>query len=119
MKKALQILSVFVALAAFTSFASAKKGEQHEIFEEIMKKGFKSTEEKPALLKKVVDGTATAEEKTKLAQYIKKLVTLKPPEGDAASWKKKTQALVSAMEKNDLKALKNAANCKACHKVHK
>jgi len=119
MKKALQVLSVFVALATFTSFASPKKGEQHEIFEEIMKKGFKSTEEKPALLKKVVDGTATAEEKTKLAQYIKKLVTLKPPEGDAASWKKKTQALVSAMEKNDLKALKNAANCKACHKVHK
>ena len=119
MKKALQILSVFVALAAFTSFASAKKGEQHEIFEEIMKKGFKSTEEKPALLKKVVDGSATAEEKTKLAQYIKKLVTLKPPEGNADSWKKKTQALVSAMEKNDLKALKNAANCKACHKVHK
>jgi hypothetical protein len=119
MKKALQVLSVFVALAAFTSFASAKKGEQHEIFEEIMKKGFKSTEEKPALLKKVVDGSATAEEKTKLAQYIKKLVTLKPPEGNADSWKKKTQALVSAMEKNDLKALKNAANCKACHKVHK
>ena len=119
MKKALQVLSVFVALAAFTSFASAKKGEQHEIFEEIMKKGFKSTKEKPALLKKVVDGTATVEEKTKLAEYIKKLVTLKPPEGGADSWKKKTQALNSAMMKNDLKALKNAANCKACHKVHK
>ena len=119
MKKALQVLSVFVALAAFASFASAKKSEQHEIFEEIMKKGFKSTKEKPALLKKVVDGTATVEEKTKLAEYIKKLVTLKPPEGDADSWKKKTQALNAAMMKNDLKALKNAANCKACHKVHK
>ena len=119
MKKALQFLSIFAALAVFTSFATSKKGEQHEIFEEIMKKGFKSTEEKPALLKKVVDGTATAEEKKKLAEYIKKLATLKPPEGDADSWKKKTQALVSAMDKNDLKALKNAANCKACHKVHK
>ena len=119
MKKALQVLSVFVALAAFTSFASAKKGEQHEIFEEIMKKGFKSTKEKPALLKKVIDGSATAGEKAKLAEYVKKLVTLKPPEGDADSWKKKTQALNAAMMKNDLKALKTAANCKACHKVHK
>ena len=119
MKKALQVLSVFVALAAFASFASAKKSEQHEIFEEIMKKGFKSTKEKPALLKKVVDGTATVEEKTKLAEYIKKLVTLKPPEGDADSWKKKTQALNAAMMKNDLKALKVASDCKACHKVHK
>ena len=84
-----------------------------------MKKGFKSTEEKPALLKKVVDGKATKAEKAKLAEYLKKMVGLKPPEGNAASWKKKTQALVSAMEKNDLNALKNAANCKACHNVHK
>jgi len=119
MKKALQVLSIFAALAAFASFASAKKSDQHEIFEEIMKKGFKGTKEKPAPLKKVIDGTATAEEKTKLAEYVKKLVTLKPPEGDAASWKEKTQALNAAMVKNDLKALKAASNCKACHKVHK
>ena len=84
-----------------------------------MKKGFKSTDDKPALLKKVIDGTATDAEKAKLAEYLKKMVDLKPPEGDAASWKKKTQALNVAMEKNDLKALKTAANCKACHKVHK
>ena len=119
MKKVLKVLSIFTALAAFASFASAKKSEQHEIFEEIMKKGFKSTKEKPALLKKVIDGSATAGEKAKLAEYVKKLVTLKPPEGDADSWKEKTQALNAAMMKNDLKALKTAANCKACHKVHK
>ncbi len=115
MKQILRLLFLFATLAAFSSLSA----DQSKAFEEIMKKGFKSTDEKSALLKKVIDGTATAEEKTKLAQYIKKLVTLKPPEGDADSWKKKTQALVSAMEKNDLKALKNAANCKACHKVHK
>jgi hypothetical protein len=119
MKKTLQFLSAFATLFAFTFLASAKKSEQHEIFEGIMKKGFKSTKEKPALLKKVIDGSATAEEKTKLAEFIKKLATLKPPEGDADSWKEKTQALNGAMEKNDLKALKTAANCKACHKVHK
>jgi len=119
MKKALQVLSIFAALAAFTSFAQAKKSEQHEIFEEIMKKGFKGSKENPPLLKKVIGGSATAEEKAKLAAFIKKLATLKPPEGDAVSWKEKTQALVVAVEKNDLKALKAAANCKACHKVHK
>jgi hypothetical protein len=119
MKIALQFLSIFAALAVFTSFASAKKSEEHEIFEEIMKKGFKGSKEKPPLLKKVMGGSATEEEKEKLTEYIKKLATLKPPKGDAESWKEKTQALVLAAEKNDLKALKNTSNCKACHKVHK
>ena len=115
MKQILRLLSLFATLAAFSSLSA----DQSNAFEEIMKKGFKSTEEKPALLKKVVDGKATKAEKAKLAEYLKKMVDLKPPEGNAASWKKKTQALVSAMEKNDLNALKNAANCKACHNVHK
>ena len=118
MKKILQFLGILIALVAFASFASAKS-ENHEIFEEIMKKGFKGSKESPALLKKVIGGSATAEEKAKLTEYIKKLATLKPPEGDAASWKEKTHALITAMEKNDLKTLKSASNCKACHKVHK
>ena len=115
MKQIRRLLSLFATLAAFSSLSA----DQSNAFEEIMKKGFKSTEEKPALLKKVIDGTASEAEKAKLAEYLKKMVGLKPPEGNAASWKKKTQALVSAMEKNDLNVLKNAANCKACHKVHK
>lgn len=119
MKKALQVLSIFTALFAFTSFASAAKSDQHEIFEEIMKKGFKGTKENPPLLKKTLGGSATAEEKAKLGEYLKKLSTLKPPKGEADSWKKLNHAILTAWDKNDLKALKEATNCKACHKPHK
>ena len=48
-----------------------------------------------------------------------------PPKGDAESWKAKTAALKSAAEgvlkgeKGAEEALKKAANCAACHKVHK
>ena len=115
MKKAFQFLSLFAALAMFSPLSA----DQSKAFEEIMKKGFKGSKENPPLLKKVMGGSATKEEKAKLAEYLRKMETLKPPEGDAKSWKEKTQALVVAMEKNDLKALKVAANCKACHNVHK
>jgi hypothetical protein len=88
-------------------------------FEEIMKKGFKGSKTEPALLKKVLGGSATEAEKAKLKEYISKLASLKPEKGTAESWKRKTTALVKAMEKDDLKALKEATNCKACHKAHK
>ena len=113
MNKTLKFLGIAAALFSFTSFATA--GD----FSEIMKKGFKGTKENPALLKKVLGGSATADEKAKLAEYIKKMATLKPEKGDADSWKQKSEALVKAIEKDDLKALKQASNCKACHKVHK
>jgi hypothetical protein len=88
-------------------------------FEEIMKKGFKGSKTEPALLKKVLGGSATKAEKAKLKEYISKLASLKPEKGTTESWKGKTTALIKAMEKDDLKALKEATNCKACHKAHK
>ena len=80
----------------------------HEQIEEVMKKGFKAKLHEDLAANKAV-----------LAKYAAWLAAYKPPRGDAESWKEKTQALVVAVEKNDLKALKAAANCKACHKVHK
>ena len=114
MKTVLKTLGILAALFSFASIASA-----HGAFEEIMKKGFKGSKEQPPLLKKVLDGSATAEEKTKLGDYLKKLSTLKPEKGDAASWKEKNDAILAAWNKNDINALKEATNCKACHKVHK
>ena len=114
MKNALKTLGILAALISFTSIASADGP-----FEEIMKKGFKGSKSEPALLKKVIGGSASADEKAKLGEYFKKLSTLKPEKGDAASWKEKNDAILKAWDKNDLKALKSATNCKACHKIHK
>lgn len=115
MKSILKCLGVLATTLVLNATAEAAE----KPFKAIMQNGFKGSKTQPPLLKKVIGGSATAEEKAQLAAYIKKLPTLKPKKGDAASWMKKTTALVTAVEKDDLKALKEASNCKACHSVHK
>ena len=68
-------------------------------------------------------GKAEGEE---LLEMYKALAKNKPPQGDTASWKKKTAALIDGAQlyvdgkKDDAKTQLNAAkNCQACHQVHK
>jgi hypothetical protein len=90
-----------------------------------MKKAFKGTKSKPALIKKAQDGTASKEELASLLEYVKQMQKAKPPIGDAKDWDTRTAALVGAAEKvmaadkGGVEALKSAANCKECHKLHK
>ena len=80
---------------------------------------------KGGLHTKVIEGKATAAEKTKLLAYAKALPGLKPPKGSKESWKKLTTALLkattAAVEGKDggTAALGKAINCKACHTPHK
>lgn len=79
---------------------------------------------KKGLMKKVADGAANAEEKKKLLDMYQSLSQNKSPAGEADDWKKKTDALVklakAAHDGEDVGAkLSKAANCKACHDVHK
>jgi hypothetical protein len=80
---------------------------------------------KGGLHTKVIEGKATAAEKTKLLAYAKALPGLKPPKGSKESWKKLTSALLkattAAVEAKDggTVALGKAINCKACHTPHK
>ncbi|MCP3696099.1 MAG: hypothetical protein GY917_28125 [Planctomycetaceae bacterium] len=80
---------------------------------------------KGGLHTKVIEGKATAAEKTKLLAYAKALPGLKPPKGSNESWKKLTAALLkattAAVEGKDggTAALGKAINCKACHTPHK
>ncbi len=80
---------------------------------------------KGALLKTVASGKASDKQKEELLALFKDLAKAKPPKGDEASWKKKTDALVDGAQ-NEVNGkpgagvqLKTAANCKACHDVHK
>jgi cytochrome c len=73
----------------------------------------------PGLCKKVASGKADADEKKQLIQYFTALNKLTPPKGDLEDWKTKTQALIDAAKADDGKALAKAANCAACHSVHK
>jgi hypothetical protein len=80
---------------------------------------------KGGLCKKVASGSASDEDKAALVEMFVALAANKPPKGEAASWKAKTGALVKAAkaaaagDEGAGAALKKAANCGACHKVHK
>lgn len=74
---------------------------------------------------KVRDGKGTKDEVATLLRFYQFMAKQKPPQGDDASWKEKTAALVAAAEKlkkgdvDGVETYKKAVNCKACHDVHK
>ena len=78
-----------------------------------------------SMVAKISQGKGTEEEHKKLLENYEFLATQKPPQGDEASWKAKTSALIAAakdlVEKKPGAAekVKAASNCKACHSVHK
>lgn len=80
---------------------------------------------KAGLLKKVLDGKATQEEKMALLDHYVSLTESKPPQGSVEGWQQKTDAVVVAAAKvavgrdDGTELLKQATNCAACHKEHK
>ena len=96
--------------------ADEKKPAAGKSIKDVMKEAFKG-----GLLKKVIDGSATKEEKAKTLDLLVYLADSKAPKGDAAEWKKMTQAVfvssakVVAGRKTAVDSLKSAMNCKACH----
>jgi cytochrome c556 len=89
---------------------------------EVMEKGFKGD---TSLFKKISQGNGTQDDFKQLLNLSRELAKNSPTKGDAASWSDKTKALVTAAESlaqgkpGALDAVKAAANCKACHSVHK
>jgi surface antigen len=119
MRKFLPMLVVsLVTLVAVASFSQARPAD--DTIKKVMKAAMKG-----GLCKKVADGKASDDEKKQLLELFQNLAKSTPPEGDADSWKEKTSALVDAAQgavDGDAGAnakLKKAANCMACHKVHK
>ena len=121
------ILRNFCFFALFTAFAFAPlalaetKKPKYTV-KEVMQAIHKGQDN---IGKRAVQGVASKEDIAKLAEYYESLPLNDPPRGEFASWKEKTGKLVAASKA--LKAgnpgaadlYKNAANCKACHNVHK
>jgi hypothetical protein len=109
-------------VAGLGVFQAADDAKPKYSIEDVMKKGMKG---KPSLCAKVAQGKAGKEDQQKLLEMFQDLGKNKPPKGDEGDWKKRTNALVSAAK--DVvegkagagKALQKAANCKACHELHK
>ncbi|QDV69918.1 hypothetical protein Poly24_36360 [Rosistilla carotiformis] len=114
------VLGLLGISAALSLSAIAEDGEPKHSIKECMKTCFKGP-----LVKKVAGGEASDEEKAKLHEMMVSMAKATPKKGDAESWKMKTEALVKAAkaavegEAGAAEALKKAANCKACHSVHK
>ena len=103
-----------LSLAFLISGNQAGDAKPKHTISEVMKTAMKGK-----LCEKVAKGNATDEEKAKLVELFTALAANKPPKGEAASWKEKTGALLTAAKNGDNKALAAAAKCGACHDVHK
>lgn len=98
----------------------APKSEIKYSLEDVMKQGMKG-----GLVAKVASGQASKEVKETFLHMVQDMAKQEPHKGDAESWKALNAELVAAAE--DAIAgkptagsrLKQAANCKACHELHK
>jgi len=119
------VLPVAVVLAISSAIGlslsrAADDAEPKYTIKEVMKLAHKD-----GLMKKVASGDGTKEDAEKLLELYTALGENKPPKGDAADWKERTDALIQAAQdavdgKEGAGAeLQKAANCAACHKAHK
>jgi hypothetical protein len=114
-------LAAAVIAAGFSITAFAEPDKKASI-KEVMKAHFKGD---TSDIRKASKGELTSEQLASLVSAAKSLPDGKPANGDDASWKEKSNALVAALEKLEkgeagaAEAVKAAANCKACHDVHK
>ncbi len=113
MRKTFSLLAI-VALVTTTWMAAHAADKPKHSIKEVMKVAMKG-----GLNKKVADGGASDDEKKQLVEMYESMVANTPKKGDAADWKTKTDALLTAAKGTDGAALLKAANCKACHDSHK
>ena len=77
------------------------------------------------VIKKVISGMGSDDEKKKVLELLEALAANKPSKGDTDSWKKFNDPIVAAakdvVEGKDgaVAALKKAVNCADCHAEHK
>ncbi len=126
MRNTLKLAAVGALILGAVAIAEEKekheKGDKGEVIESVMKKSMKGDN---SLIKKVIRGAATDAEKKQLLDYVKQLDGTKPPVGDKADWDQRIKELIKASEdvvaKKDgaIADLKQAADCKGCHKAHK
>jgi cytochrome c553 len=113
MRKTFSLLAI-VAIVTTTWLAAHAADKPKHTIKEVMKVAHKG-----GLMKKVADGNASDDEKKQLVELYESLAANKPPKGDDADWKTKTDALLTSAKAADGKTLLKAANCKACHEAHK
>jgi hypothetical protein len=120
-----KIVAATLAASVCACFVTVSRAQDEEApkpkhtIKEVMKA------HKGGLLKKLVAGEGTAEEKKMFLDMSISLLEAKPPKGEMNSWQKLAggQALAAAKlvvgREGAEDELKKATNCAACHKPHK
>ena len=110
-------IAIVAMLLLGFSHANSFNAEKKTI-KEVMKAGMAGN---TSLLKKVLSGDASAEEKMKLLDLYLDLVENDAPKGDETEWKMMagmsmlTAAKVVAGREGAIDELKKATDCKSCH----
>lgn len=115
------LLAGVIAVASVgVTLMAAAPAESKIAIKDVMKEAMKGE-----LCKKVASGQGTDADKARLVELFTALHADKPKKGGEDSWKEKTDALlkaaadVKAGKEGGAAALKAAADCMGCHKVHK
>jgi cytochrome c556 len=95
--------------------------EENNPIKEAMSFAHKAPKGEKKLNEKIADGTAAEADIKKALELYKAMADTKPPKGDAAAFKERTNKLVTATEEvlaknpNGVEHYKTAVDCKACH----
>jgi hypothetical protein len=116
----LGVAALFIAATVLVDGMAQDKSKY--TIKDVMKKAHKE-----GLLKTVLGGGASMADRESLAEMYTALGQNKPPKGDAASWKEKTDALAKdakalvkdGKDKDAISGLKKSSNCMGCHSAHK
>jgi hypothetical protein len=115
-------LSIFAGSSHLAAADKAAAEPKYNV-SDVMKKVFKGKEK--SVFAAVSSGHGTAEQKKLTVEYLEALAVSKAPKGDQKDWDKRTADMLTAakaLNSGDAKAagaLKQAANCKGCHDLHK
>ncbi len=111
--------AALLALSGCSTFSNTKPSMTTE---EIMEEGFKG---KTSMAARLGENTASNADKMRMVYLTEQLELNAPPKGSHASWEEKTASLnraAIALADNlpaSLESWRAAADCKACHSVHK
>lgn len=113
-----RVLLLVIVLLSLSGFAVANNLASKKTPKEVMKGAFAG---ETSLVKKVLSGEASDDDKKLFLDYLVDLVENDAPKGDNIEWKVQSgTALIAAAKvvtgrEGSLEELKAATNCKACH----
>ena len=114
--------AILAILGMISMGAAAQQQKKAAPIKDMMERTHKGADN---LASEVRNGRGTAEDQKKLLAEYKAIGALKPPMGDAKSWKSRTDAVIQALtdlvdkKPGAVDRVHGATECRACHEAHR